>query len=500
VSSKPELLRIFPRARQLKYGSNAFISLVLLFAVLGFANYLTTRYKHRFDLTKSGSNTLSPQTVKILREKVKSPLHITYYYASGRGGTVPPAVQRLLRNYQGNSRNVHINFVDAIKELQDARRDGVYSVPTTVIKYPKVPNAVDRLTAAPDEQTVTGSILKLTSARKKRIFFMQGHGERDLNAFDDDSFSSAKSALEKLNFKVETLPLLQKGMRVSKDISADGKSDDPHDHDPKQQKPPSHEVQGVDVMVIAGPKTDLSPDEDNIVRSYLNKGGKMLLMLDPPETNMHQPVPRFQKLVSEYSADVLPGMLATETVIGFLVEFGLNPGSPSSHFILRGIPGACGFSGVLPMRRRTATPPGQTYTPLFQTSPQMLALDPRDAQVKLTGREPRGPFDAAFAVEESSVEQTKRPRWRVVVAGDSDWASNRSLLRGGNPGFLTSALSWLSEDESIIDIPIKPPITNSFGSGGGQADVNLLRTVLVVVVAVPLAVLIFGTVVWWQRR
>jgi hypothetical protein len=513
ASSKPELLRaMLPGRRQLKYGSNAFVSIVLLFVALTFVNYLTTRYKHRFDLTKNRSNTLSAQTIKILREKVKGPLHITYYYAGGRGGGLPPEVQRLLRNYEGNSRHIRVEFVDIITNLQRAKSDGVFGGVTTILKYPKNLNAVDRLTAIPDESAITGSILKLTSNRKKRIYFMQGHGERSLTGFDENALSDAKSALEKLNYAVESLPLLDKGSRITReDVSRKDAKDakDEHPHGEKKEEPPSNVIQGVDVLVIAGPHTDLTEEEDRIVRDYLDERGKLLLLLDPPETKLHQAMPRFQKLIADHGGEILPGMLATSVLaltnegLRTVPQFGfrLQPNESSTHFVLKGVPAACAFSGVLPMKHKVTTLPGQIYTPLFQTSDKMAAVSVTAAgEVKMTGKEPRGPFDVAFAVEQSTVEDTRKPRWRMVVVGDSDWASNRFFQTDANQALFTSIINWLSEEEAIIDIPAKPPVTNTFGTGA-EADMNkILRTVLVVVVAVPLGVLVVGAAVWWQRR
>ena len=39
------------------------------------------------------------------------------------------------------------------------------------------------------------------------------------------------------------------------------------------------------VVVIAGPKTDLLPQELTAVKAYLARGGKLMLMLDPPDAD-----------------------------------------------------------------------------------------------------------------------------------------------------------------------------------------------------------------------
>ncbi len=54
-------------------------------------------------------------------------------------------------------------------------------------------------------------------------------------------------------------------------------------------------------IVIAGPKTDLLDSEIPLITEYLAKGGKLLVMLDPPDDlKKSVPMPRLQGLLKDW--------------------------------------------------------------------------------------------------------------------------------------------------------------------------------------------------------
>ena len=108
------------------------------------------------------------------------------------------------------------------------------------------------------------------------------------------------------------------------------------------------------------------------------------------------------------------------------------------------------------------------------------------------GQEPPA-GDAAGAAPAS--ESTPRPG-RLVVFGDSDFASNAQLASVGNPTLLLNALNWLVERENLLAIPAKK---------ADQIQLNLTRRdlstiYLIVLVALPLASLSAGVAVYLRRR
>src|SRR5262249_14285787 len=86
-------------------------------------------------------------------------------------------------------------------------------------------------------------------------YFTQGHGEKDTGSSERDGYGSIAKALGAENYGVEKLVIAQQGS-VPDDAS---------------------------VVVAAGPRTDFFPPEIEALKTDLEKAGKLLLLLDPPD-------------------------------------------------------------------------------------------------------------------------------------------------------------------------------------------------------------------------
>ncbi len=86
---------------------------------------------------------------------------------------------------------------------------------------------------------------------------------------------------------------------------------------------------------------------------------------------------------------------------------------------------------------------------------------------------------------------------RLVAIGDSDFASNAFADQGANANLLANSVNWVTVEESLINLTPKVPTTRSLVlTNAMTANFIFLLTV----VLMPLAVLIAGGVVWYQRR
>jgi ABC-type uncharacterized transport system involved in gliding motility auxiliary subunit len=83
------------------------------------------------------------------------------------------------------------------------------------------------------------------------------------------------------------------------------------------------------------------------------------------------------------------------------------------------------------------------------------------------------------------------------VVGNAEFASNTYFSQVlGNRDFFINSVDWLAEDEDLISIRAEPQ---------GSAPIVLTNQSQVLVfytsvVFVPLAVLLLGGAIWWQRR
>ena len=96
-----------------------------------------------------------------------------------------------------------------------------------------------------------------------------------------------------------------------------------------------------------------------------------------------------------------------------------------------------------------------------------------------------------------SAEMTANARERVVVFGDSDFASDANFSRYANGDLIVNAIDWSVENENLINLTPKTPIDRVLlPPQKYSVGMVLLGSVFVI----PGLVLVAGVVVWIQRR
>jgi ABC-type uncharacterized transport system involved in gliding motility auxiliary subunit len=112
-------------------------------------------------------------------------------------------------------------------------------------------------------------------------------------------------------------------------------------------------------------------------------------------------------------------------------------------------------------------------------------------------KDEKGPISLAVAAERGpgeEVEVSVRPT-RLVVVGDSDFASN-GLLRGGSIDFFLSSINWLLDRDELLAISSKP----IYASPLRMSQDELNQLFLLTVVAIPASGALLGFIVWMRRR
>src|SRR5206468_4467019 len=88
---------------------------------------------------------------------------------------------------------------------------------------------------------------------KKRILFLEGHGELGIENRERMGLSLAKEILTKQGYEIGTISLLT------------------------QSAVPDN----TSILAVAGPRKTITNDEQDRIKSYVEKGGHLLLMIDP---------------------------------------------------------------------------------------------------------------------------------------------------------------------------------------------------------------------------
>ena len=464
--------------RQARYGSLAAASILVVLAILAGINYLAGRHNRRWDLTAAQQYTLSDQTKKVLQGLTK-PVKATVFARTEDF----ERFRTRLEEYQYQSRQFEVEYVDPEKRPSLAERLKESALGTIVLEYE---GRVQRVTSDA-EQDLTNGLIKIIQGKQHKVFFSQGHGERDPTGADERGYGAVAKELGSDNFVAEPLVLLQQ------EVPADAS-----------------------VLVIAGPTSDLLPPEVEKLKAYLEKGGKLLVLIDPPQKPDAPPLTNLLGLLKEWSVDVgnnavldpmsqLRGADASVPIAG--------PPYPShaitSTFRMQtAFPYARQVKGLEPPAGgRSATTFVQSGRNSWAESDLRLLTTDGKAQPDLDKGDVQGPVSIAVAVSApvgdapppsapGETPDQNRPESRLVVIGDSDFATNSDLGIGGNRDLFLNVVNWLAQQENMIAVRPRDPQDRRITLTAGQDRFIYWLTVLII----PGAVLLAGVQAWWRRR
>jgi ABC-type uncharacterized transport system involved in gliding motility auxiliary subunit len=139
--------------------------------------------------------------------------------------------------------------------------------------------------------------------------------------------------------------------------------------------------------------------------------------------------------------------------------------------------------------------PGITAEPLLETAAQSWGeSDLKSDEVGFDEKvDIKGPVPIATVVTKDAGEGKKT---RLIVFGDSDFATNVNFSSQGNGNLFINTIKWLARDENLISIKAKDPTDRplTLTESGG-------RTIaIVLMVLFPGAILVAGVLVWLRRR
>jgi ABC-type uncharacterized transport system involved in gliding motility auxiliary subunit len=465
--------------RQLKYGTNTFVLVVVVLGILGLVNYLVDRHTKRFDLTKDQRYSLSDQTRKVLAG-LKSDIKITYFQRQrdmARG-------EDRLKEYTALSPHLKVEFVDPVQSPAKAQAYDVRGPwPILVVEKGDKRERVSN----DGEQDITNALIKVTREGKKTVCLLEGEGERSGEDSGDRGFSGVKSSLTKSLYEVKNVFLMRE-----KTVPAD-----------------------CTVLLVGGPEKDLLPETTAAIRDYVKNGGKAFVMVEP-EFKEHYP--NLVALLKDWN--IVAGNDVVVDVSGMGQLFGASELAPLAieypwHPITKDFRLPTLYGGARSVEAGKGSVEGVSAQDLVKTSPQSWA----ESDLSLKGpiefdeaRDRKGPISLAAVATvrgpapaptptpspapSPAPEEPKTPEGRVVAVGDADFASNALLGFQGNQDFFLNAVAWLAEDADLISIRPKEPENQALFLSR-QVQQNVAWVALVIL---PGLFIILGVVTWWRRR
>lgn len=474
ISQWREIGRSFSR-RQVRYGVMSVTSIAIVLAILVGINWIAARQTKRWDLTAGGQFTLSDQTKKIL-STLKTPVQVKVFASP----PVQPRFRDRLTEYATVTDKLKVEYIEPLKQPALANQYDVQSDGTVVFEYA----GRKEKTTSDSEQDLTNALVKAVQGQQKKVYFITGHGDKDISASERSGYTGASQALKSDNFLVEKLVLAQQSA-----VPADAA-----------------------VVVIAGPQTDYLPAEIDMLKAYLRKGGKLLMMLDPPNKADTAPLTNLIALAHDWDIDVGTNVVVDLSPAGRLL--GTGPSIPvaasyPSHPITERLQLLTAYPLARSVSPISGGVNGHNAQKIVETSPNSWAeTDLKDLMT--TGEAKReedkgdkpGPISLAAAVTGNAPDAPQpasgqqKAETRVVVYGDSDFASNAALGVQGNRDLFLNTVNWLTQQENMIAIRARQPSDRRLTMTAAQTQ----RVFWLAVVIIPGLIILGGLQTWWRRR
>jgi ABC-type uncharacterized transport system involved in gliding motility auxiliary subunit len=453
-----------------RYGSNVVITILLALAILVLINFVSAKHFKRLDTTQNKVFSLSEQTEKILKELTQD-ITVTGFYTENHYRR--KSTQDVLNEYAEKSNKIKFTMIDPASKPGIASAYKITQDGTVVFDLGgKKENVVSYEN---EEQDFTSAILKLTSSKQKKVYFLSGHGERDIDGPEDDSYTVLKNRIQADNYGVEKLILAQQ-IAVPEDCN---------------------------VLIIAGPQNPLLETEEEAIIDYLDLGGKAIIMADP------SPSVSLENILKKWGVDsqndiILDGLgrsMLGDPTVPVCLTYGNHPiTTPLSKGLMTFFPIARSLAPIKDANKDI------NVTELVKTSNNSWGeTNIQDLISKQTvefneGQDIKGPLTVAVAVAIKGTNKTdasSKERRVLVAFGDSDFAMNK-YLQQGNPDLFMNSLNWLTEDENLISIRPKSQEEQSKIERLSGKEIRFVSYSSIF--AIPLLLMLIGARVWWKRR
>ena len=510
-----------------RYGINtlillgAFIGIVIVINVVSFEN------KQRVDVTATNQFSLSERTRELL-DGLQDDIRATAFYkaledtpdaqvAARRNRVVDTLDELEARSGKFSYRVVDPDLEPGIVAAYFGARPTGFVSETVVIEN-LVTGEFDSLQPTDIgfgqlEQDLVTSLYVATGQEQKTVYFLGGHGERNVESGGGDGYALLRQALEQENYLARGLVwrLGESEVEVPDDAA---------------------------LVVIAGPTSELPEAHALALDLYLlgrypdgqrrRENGSMIFLAEPDT-----PVSWVEFLVQwgivvtpgyvrdlEFSVPGLPQTLALNMDFNSIVNFnalvlGNNEAAISSAF-------EAAFEIIAPEGQQLQDvfmPDAAAVTPLpisdgarlplalAATSPNSYLIGDPDRTDPITegeGADPRGPFIPAMLMRSAGKVGMPLPAegpsdsdisW-ILAFGDADFVSNSNIGRGSGLDLFVNSTNYLLGDYSLVSIRPKPPAFREFNLDRNEYDFVRFSSWLFLPGLMALA----AGLVWWLRR
>jgi hypothetical protein len=441
-----EALKAYSKKRSSHLRINNVLMVVFFIFIVVLLNLIIRQYYLRYDMTSLKKFSLSQQGEKVALG-IKDDVHIDFFGVEGnqefkRAG-------ELLEAYRYVNKHIvyelhDLDRVPLLAKKYDIKDYGTYAAESAG----KVLKA-----QGTSEQALTNLLIRVTRKNILTIRFLAGHGEKSISDEGRSGYSAIAERLKGIGHDVSSLNLVSSG-GVPKNT---------------------------DLLVITSPQSELSDDEYSMIEEYRSRSGKLLVLLDEPH-QMNGYLVSLGLKISQYPVYDPVNVAGTDPSTPLVKRYFRNP--VIGDFSLTTV-----FPGVHEVRNNSKVSiEGLSYEFLVRSS--------RDAWFEMNG-------DGIMQKEEEEGNQVfgvlvahDEELMKVIVFGDSDFASNAYVNVGGNADLFLVVTNWLLGEGGLASL--RAPKSDFIPMFITVEQAGILR--ILVPVGIPLVIIIAGMAVWYRRR
>ncbi len=413
-----------------RHFTQAFIAAFLFLCVLGMVNYFAYKSPIHFDTTFAQRNSLTTQTHQIL-DSIDEKITFDIYARS------PDfvAIRGLVELYRLRKHNIELNYIDVELRPDRVQAAGIQKAGTIIVRIGDRQERVEELS----ELQLTNALVRLTRERDPVVVFLTGFGTPSIEGDSPNAISHLTDLIIRSNYNVQRMNI----MNV--------------DHIPS----------GADVAVLWGPTSTLDEDEVNKIKDYIERGGTLVVALNPDLSRDAQPLLRsFLRskglyLRNDLVIDQIKHISGSDGTVPLIDSFqgrsSLTKEFEGSVFF----PLVSSVSSVEHELSEEVLSNTDVITAL-RTSPFPASWAEQSMDEVVSGQvtynegvDIRGPVSLAGTVEYESDDL----EYRIVVFGNSTFVSNNYKRFEKNYQLFLNAISWASGEDQLISLNV-PVLSN----------------------------------------
>ena len=520
---EPDTVRSLLGRGQVQAGTRALVQVLLVLGAVLLLN-VVARDKladKQLDLTKNHTNSLAPQTETIVKS-IDKPLTVTIW--SQTNPSENQAAFDLLQRYRALNGNITIHSFATVDRPLLAQQQKILQANSAVFEVANRPN---QITTDLTEQGIDTSLLRLSTGKSPKAYFLTGHGEPATRAQSQtgNSLTVLATALQKQGITVAALNLSSGGGGAGAVIPgtpalnaspapADTAGATPAPTDTPSPAPdaspavapapaasPSPAAVSVgqvptdaDELVIVDPQSNLSDAEIAAINAYVDRGGHILVAAGPfNKSNVGGLVKRFgltfgggiilDQQLQLRSAQ--PGILEIQAYGPGLLSRGLNT-LPSILLGATSVDGKAAAGYTL----------GNVIT---SAADACLRTDLANTAGTCQAGDKKGPFNVLVSAEQSGAKAGSRPVRAVVLGAPtlgSDALQLGQSVPPGNQALMINAVNWLAGQDKVINVPPRTSANSTIFLTDAQKSLVTLGYPILL----PLLMLGLGVNAYLRRR